>query len=88
MTHGQISIRTFMENGKVVLAVADQGHGISVEIQEQIYNPFFTTKETGSGLGLAICYSILERHHATLDFTTSPYGTTFFVRFPPTKLEM
>ena len=87
MTQGQLSIRTFMEDGKVVLAVADQGHGIPVEIQEQIYNPFFTTKEKGAGLGLAICYSILQHHHATLDFTTSPYGTTFFMRFPYTKLK-
>lgn len=87
MTHGQLSIRTFMENGKVVLEVADQGHGIPAEIQDQIYNPFFTTKEKGSGLGLAICYSILQHHHATLDFTTSPYGTTFFIRFPYTKLK-
>lgn len=87
MTHGQLSIRTFMEDGKVVLAVADQGHGIPAEIQEQIYNPFFTTKEKGSGLGLSICYSILQHHQATLDFTTSPYGTTFFIRFPYTKLK-
>lgn len=85
MEKGQITIRTFMQNGDIVLAVADQGHGIPATMQEEIYTPFFTTKENETGLGLAICYSILQRHHATLDFTTSPYGTTFFVRFPQTK---
>lgn len=86
MEQGQISIRTFIENGQLVLAVEDQGHGIPIEMHEQVYSPFFTTKEKVTGLGLPICYSILERHHATLDFKTSPYGTTFFVRFPYTQL--
>jgi len=82
MKHGQITIRTFMEEGDIVLSVADQGHGIPDEIQRQIGTPFFTTKENGTGLGLAICYSIVQRHNAKLDYTTSEYGTTFFIRFP------
>lgn len=82
MSHGQVNIRTFMENGKVVVAVEDQGHGIPDEIKHKIGTPFFTTKESGTGLGMAICYSIIQRHNATLDFITSPKGTTFFIRFP------
>ncbi|WP_378954926.1 nitrogen regulation protein NR(II) [Pelosinus sp. sgz500959] len=82
MKHGQVNIRTFMENEKVVVAVKDQGHGIPDEIKHKIGTPFFTTKDSGTGLGMAICYSIIQRHNAHLDFMTSPKGTTFFIRFP------
>ena len=82
MKHGQVILRTFMENGKVVMAVEDQGHGIPDGIKNKIGTPFFTTKESGTGLGMAICYSIIQRHNAKLDFTSSLNGTTFFVRFP------
>lgn len=82
MNHGQVVIRTFMENGNVVAAIADQGHGIPDEIKHKIGTPFFTTKDNGTGLGMAICYSIIQRHNAKLDFTTSSKGTTFFIRFP------
>jgi len=82
MNHGLVAIRTFMENGKVVVAVEDQGHGIPNDIKHKIGTPFFTTKDSGTGLGMALCYSIIQRHNACLDFTTSPNGTTFFIRFP------
>jgi two-component system, sporulation sensor kinase E len=82
MNHGQVIIRTFIEDDNVVLAVEDQGHGIPEEIRHKIGTPFFTTKDSGTGLGMAICYSIVQRHNAKLEFTTSPCGTTFFIRFP------
>lgn len=82
MTRGQITIRTFMEDQNVVLAIEDQGHGIPNEIKDNICTPFFTTKESGTGLGLTISESIIQRHHGKLNFTTSPYGTTFFIHFP------
>jgi len=82
MSHGQVAIRTFMENGKVTMSIQDQGCGIPDEIKNQIGTPFFTTKESGTGLGLAICYNIIQRHNASIDFITSTKGTTFFIRFP------
>lgn len=82
MKHGKVTIHTFIEEGKVVLAVEDQGHGIPDAIRNKIGTPFFTTKDNGTGLGMAICYSIVRRHNATLEFKTDPYGTTFFIRFP------
>lgn len=81
MKHGQVTIRTFIEGGKVVLAVEDQGCGVPDDIKDQIGTPFFTTKDSGTGLGLAICYSIIQRHNATINFITSSKGTTFFIRF-------
>lgn len=82
MTAGStLTIRTFVEEGKVVLSVEDHGQGIKTELLDKLGTPFFTTKEQGPGLGLAICYRIAARHNAKIDLDTSPRGTTFYVRF-------
>jgi len=78
---GKITIKTFTEREEVILAVQDEGKGISPEIIDRIGTPFFTTKENGTGLGLSMCYSIANRHNAKISFDTNPHGTTFFVRF-------
>ncbi len=78
---GILTVRTFMNQDDVVLAVHDQGHGIAPEVLEKIGTPFFTTKESGTGLGLAVCYSISARHNADIKIKTSPKGTTFFIMF-------
>jgi len=79
---GGVTIRTFIEKEKVVLAVQDQGHGIDSELLDMLGTPFFTTKDQGTGLGLAVCYRIAARHNAKIDIDTSSTGTTFYVRFP------
>jgi len=76
-----ITIRTFVENNHVVMAIEDMGSGIPPEIIKKLGTPFFTTKDAGTGLGLAICYSIAARHRATIKVATSPSGTTFFIKF-------
>jgi len=78
---GNLTIRTYVDNSEIILEVADEGTGISPDIAEKINSPFFTTKDTGTGLGLAICNNIAIQHNATLNFTTSPKGTTFYVHF-------
>lgn len=79
---GEVTIRTFMEEEKVVLAVQDQGHGIDYRIIDKLGTPFLTTKEQGTGLGLAVCYRIATQHKASIDVETGSTGTTFYVRFP------
>lgn len=74
-------IRTFQDQGEVVLEIRDQGKGIAPEIMAKLGTPFFTTKDQGTGLGLAICYSIVNRHRARMDVRSSPEGTAFQVRF-------
>lgn len=82
MTSGGIlEIRTYSENGQVILSVRDQGKGIEPEIIDKIGTPFFTTKDCGTGLGLATCYGIAVRHNAVINLETGPGGTTFSVRF-------
>lgn len=74
-------IRTYTAGDELVLAVQDEGPGISSDLLDKIGTPFLTTKETGTGLGLPVCYSIAERHQAKINFKTGSSGTTFFVRF-------
>lgn len=79
---GCVTIKTYVENGDVVVSVQDEGTGIAADILNRIGTPFFTTKDTGTGLGLAICYKIIDSHNAKIQLETSPLGTTFFIIFP------
>jgi signal transduction histidine kinase len=67
----------------VVLEIEDTGSGIPPEVQERLFDPFFSTKENGTGLGLAIAAKIMDQHKGTLDFETRPgHGTVFRVALP------
>ncbi len=79
---GRVTIKSFIEKEKVILAVQDQGHGIDRDLLDKLGTPFFTTKDQGTGLGLAVCYRIAARHNAKIEIETSPTGTTFYVIFP------
>lgn len=78
---GTVTIKTFDNNKNIILAVQDEGSGITQEQLEKIGTPFFTTKNNGTGLGLAVCYGIAVRHHAVINIETGPTGTTFYVLF-------
>ncbi|MEM9219548.1 MAG: ATP-binding protein [Cyanobacteria bacterium P01_F01_bin.150] len=81
-----ITITTEQMGGNMVqVAIADDGPGIPEAIQDSIFNPFFTTKPVGkgTGLGLSIGYQIItEQHHGTLQFQSTPQGTTFTIGLP------
>ena len=82
---GEITIRTFAEDGQLVVEIADNGPGIPGEIQCRIFEPFFTTKGPGkgNGLGLDIARRIVtERYHGEIYFRSSPGNTRFWVRLP------
>jgi PAS domain S-box-containing protein len=67
----------------VVIKVKDEGVGMSQEVQNHIFDLFFTTKEQGSGLGLAISYSILKEHNGILEFESKPNeGATAIIKLP------
>ncbi|MBS1817436.1 MAG: PAS domain-containing protein [Acidobacteria bacterium] len=70
----------------VVVDVIDNGPGISPELTDRIFNPFFTTKTTGSGLGLPIVRKIVDAHDGRLDLSSEPgRGTRFRVTLPVTS---
>lgn len=80
---GIIHISTLQNDHNVILTIKDSGTGISEDIQDNLFTPFFTTKETGTGLGLAICSRIVHRHKATMTLDSKlGEGTTFIITFP------
>jgi len=76
---------TFKESlGRTVeIRITDTGSGIPESIQEEIFQPFFTTKEEGTGLGLSIAVQIIKQHGGSLDYTpTEGGGSTFIISVP------
>jgi two-component system, cell cycle sensor histidine kinase and response regulator CckA len=66
--------------------IKDQGVGIAAEIQERIFDPYFTTKDQGSGLGLAISFSIVKRHGGAITVDSTPgKGSTFSIFLPASQ---
>jgi two-component system sensor histidine kinase HydH len=67
----------------VMVEVADTGPGVPLELKEQIFNPFVTTKKTGVGLGLAIVSKIVDAHGGSVKLISEPHrGACFRVTFP------
>lgn len=67
----------------VVIEIADTGPGIPPEVQERIFEPFFSTRDTGTGLGLATTQRIVESMGGTISVESSPgAGATFRLEFP------
>jgi len=82
---GNVEIATHGQDGMVVASVSDSGCGIPPAILDQIWDPFFTTKDVGKGLGLglAVTYNIVKKHGGEIHVDTSNgKGTKFTVRLP------
>ena len=82
---GQIWVRTYRENDQAIVEIADNGLGISPEIQPYIFEPFFTTKEVGKGTGLGLYIAhriVVELHRGIINIFTDPDVTCFQVRLP------
>ncbi|MEA1970254.1 MAG: ATP-binding protein, partial [Thermodesulfobacteriota bacterium] len=80
-----LKIRSFFEDGQVVVTVSDNGAGISEDIIDKIFEPFFTTKNIGkgTGLGMSISYGIVKDYGGTINVRSKlGEGTTFELRFP------
>ncbi|UYP45889.1 Sensor histidine kinase RcsC [Candidatus Lokiarchaeum ossiferum] len=71
------------------ISIKDQGEGISLDTQQHIFEPYFTTKKKGNGLGLATCYSIIKRHGGYITFESQmAIGTTFHIYLPISEKEI
>jgi signal transduction histidine kinase len=85
---GTIHIRTWVEDGKVGVGIADEGEGIPEEHRKRIFEAFFTTKPVGvgTGLGLDIAHRIVVGSYGgEISFTSEPGKTEFIVRLPISK---
>jgi signal transduction histidine kinase len=83
----EIGIEPEESNGKsgVAVIVEDNGPGVSPELREQIFNPFFTSKKDGVGLGLSIVAKIVDDHHGWIKLESEDShgrGARFHVFFP------
>jgi signal transduction histidine kinase len=65
---GQITVRAFSDGSELrTIEVEDDGPGMSEEVRQEMFTPFFTTKEKGSGLGLPLSKQIIEQHDGTVE---------------------
>jgi len=93
---GKIRVRTWSEtaqlnNGnsrkEICVMVADDGGGIPLEVQPQIFDPFYTTKPVGvgTGIGLGIVQRIVDQYGGSIHFSSVPGNTEFVVRIPAAR---
>lgn len=81
----RVSVRLTEADGWATVTVADNGAGLSPEVQQRLFEPFFTTKPVGegTGLGLSISFGIVEQHGGQLRADNAPEGgARFTLRLP------
>jgi len=70
------------EQGFVFVVIQDNGSGINKDIKDDVFVPFFTTKEQGSGIGLSLSKEIMKKHKGEIYFESAPRrGTIFYLKF-------
>ena len=81
---GELRVRTYRDDGFVVVEIGDDGPGISADVQPHIFEPFFTTKRVGegTGLGLDTVQRIVKKHRGNIQVTSKPGDTCFQVWLP------
>jgi len=84
---GEIKIRSKLDGSHIILEIQDSGPGISQELQDKIFEPLFTTKQSGTGLGLSSCKNIIEKHDGTIQVKNEERGgALFIITFPRKKI--
>ncbi|MFW5800834.1 MAG: two-component system sensor histidine kinase NtrB [Spirochaeta sp.] len=80
---GTLKVSIEHVNESVILHIIDDGIGMDTEIQNRIFEPYFTTKDFGSGLGLTLVYKIVKEHMAEISVRSVPDGgSRFTIQFP------
>ncbi|MBI5482299.1 MAG: PAS domain S-box protein [Deltaproteobacteria bacterium] len=85
---GNVWVTTALREGRVIVAVRDDGPGISEQVRDRLFDPFVTSKPPGqgTGLGLSICYAIAKRHDGEITVESTPgAGATFRVFLRPVE---
>jgi signal transduction histidine kinase len=78
-----VAVYSYRKGRRIIIDVSDQGCGIPVDKKEEIFSPFFTTKENGTGLGLPIVKKIIEAHQGYLEVLQNrEKGVIFRIRIP------
>lgn len=81
---GELRLRTYRDDGCVVIEIGDNGSGIPPEVKDHIFEPFFTTKGVGegTGLGLDTVQRIVRKHRGSIQVDSKPGDTRFQVSLP------
>ena len=79
----QIGTGLVSSRDAVEVSVADTGHGVTAEVKERLFMPYFSTKQRGTGLGLAIVSRIVEDHRGSIRVEENkPMGSRFIIELP------
>lgn len=80
---GKISLEIYQLDRSCQIRIKDSGIGMTEEVQNKMFDPFFTDKKDGTGLGLAVCHRIVEEHHGYLEVTSEiGIGTSIIIVLP------
>ena len=83
---GQIVLASEMDENTIFISVSDDGPGVSPELQERLFEPFFTTRAQGTGLGLAIVRGVIQSMGGTVHIHSRlKAGSEFLIRLPRTR---
>lgn len=83
--NGEISLTVQQPGNTTLIEITDNGPGIPHNLQEDIFIPFFTTKNRGSGIGLSLSRQIIRMHGGELQVYSQPYTETrFTISLPST----
>jgi len=76
-------LKSYIGNrGQILIEITDNGEGIPKDVQEKIFIPFFTTKESGSGIGLSLSQQIMRQHKGIISVNSKLHQkTSFILRF-------
>ncbi len=81
--YGRILLRTLLEKDFAVVIVQDNGRGMSAEVVDKVFVPFYTTKIGGTGLGMVFVRQIVDEHRGVIHLTSQiNQGTTVTIRLP------
>jgi two-component system sensor histidine kinase FlrB len=85
---GEVRLEARTEAGMALVCVTDSGPGMPVDVQERLFEPFFTTRTEGTGLGLAIVRSVVAAHGGDVRVESAPgRGAAFRVSLPLAQVE-
>jgi two-component system NtrC family sensor kinase len=82
---GELTVSTSAtgDNKKVIIRIEDTGYGISRDVIDRVFQPFYTNKKSGTGLGLSISYGIIKGHHGDITVESRvDKGTVFTITLP------
>jgi C4-dicarboxylate-specific signal transduction histidine kinase len=81
--HLGLWVTGLIEDNKVQISVRDRGIGLAEGAEDELFNPFYTTKKNGMGIGLSVCKTIIKDHQGHIGYRREPSGgTTFWFDLP------